>query len=564
MLCRVLTRPVRLGILGSTKGTSLQPIIDAIGAQTLNAKIELVISNKANSGILARSRLYGIKTLHISVNNYTREEYDDVISNELAIHDVDLVLLIGYMRILSGTFFNRFQNRCINVHPSLLPEFAGGMDLEVHKAVLEAKRKVTGCTVHLVSPKVDAGTIILQKQCNVDDNDTPESLKVKVQALEGSALIEAIRIFQENQYVPYWPTESPTTTAIDYKTAGVDIDEGEKLINLIQPFCRHTKRPGASSELGGFGGIFNLSEAGYENDETLLVAGADGVGTKLEIAQIMESHNTIGVDLVAMCANDVLVCGAEPLFFLDYFATGKLDAVVGADVVKGIAEGCQQCGMALIGGETAEMPGMYPGNSYDIAGFCVGAVKRSQLLPREVAVGDTLLGLPSSGFHSNGFSLVRKCIELHGLNYQDPGPFRSEYGTLGEALLEPTKLYPKLLLPLLEKELINGMAHITGGGITENLPRVLPTQIKAVINLAAWTLSPMFNWIQHESNLDDSNMLRTFNCGIGLILVVKPSNVPEVMQYFESLGEVVHIIGSLHDRDNEQQIEYEGNLCYVN
>lgn len=316
---------------------------------------------------------------------------------------------------------------------------------------------------------------------------------------------------------------------LTYRGAGVDIDAGEALVEAIKPLCKATRRPGCDADLGGFGGLFDLSQAGYDKGETVLVSGTDGVGTKLKIAQAVGKHDTIGIDLVAMCVNDILVCGAEPLFFLDYYATGALEVKEAAQVVAGIAEGCRQCGAALIGGETAEMAGMYKKGEYDLAGFSVGAVKRSEILPRGIIAGDVLIGLRSSGVHSNGYSLVRKCVERSGLSWHDPAPFQPS-DTLGDALLCPTKIYVANLMPLVKSGLLKGMAHITGGGLLDNLPRVLPDHLAAVVDLpsSGWELPPVFKWLQTLAHLPQNELLRTFNCGVGMVLVVCPTHVDEV------------------------------------
>lgn len=330
---------------------------------------------------------------------------------------------------------------------------------------------------------------------------------------------------------------------------GVDIDAGEALVQAIKPYCKSTLRTGCDAELGGFGGLFDLGQSGFPCDDTVLVSGTDGVGTKLKIAQAIGKHDTIGIDLVAMCVNDILVCGAEPLFFLDYYATGSLDVQAASDVIRGIAAGCRLAGCALIGGETAEMAGMYKAGEYDLAGFSVGAVRRGDILPRysDMAAGDVLIALPSSGVHSNGFSLVRKCVERAGLSWDSPVPFlhgESEHGggaTLGEALLTPTKIYVKELLPLVRRKLIKAMAHITGGGLLDNIPRVLPPGLKAVLQLTDGSLPPVFRWLQSIAHLPQEELLRTFNCGIGMVLVAAPSDVPAIMHALEASFIIGHL-----------------------
>ncbi len=344
---------------------------------------------------------------------------------------------------------------------------------------------------------------------------------------------------------------------ITYAEAGVDIDVGNALVRAIKPLARATRRPGADGDLGGFGGLFDLKRAGFK--DPILVAANDGVGTKLKIAIDTGRHATIGIDLVAMCVNDLVVQGAEPLFFLDYFACGRLDVGVAKDVIAGIAEGCRQAGAALIGGETAEMPGMYHGKDYDLAGFAVGAAERGELLPRDdIVVGDVLIGLPSSGVHSNGYSLVRRLVAEAGLDWDAPAPFgvlvsdlRSDtVSTLAESLLTPTRIYVKPLLAALTatggaKGAIKALSHITGGGPSENLPRVLPAGVAAEIDLAAWSAPAVFGWLAKAGRLGDTEMLRTFNCGIGMVVVADKARADAVLSALRAAGEAPVVIGSI-------------------
>ncbi|MEM7402338.1 MAG: phosphoribosylformylglycinamidine cyclo-ligase [Pseudomonadota bacterium] len=305
---------------------------------------------------------------------------------------------------------------------------------------------------------------------------------------------------------------------LSYKSAGVDIDAGNKLVDLIKPAIKSTHRPEVLSSIGGFGGLFALQQDKYK--QPILVSGTDGVGTKLKLAQQLNKHDTIGIDLVAMCVNDVIVQGAEPLFFLDYFATGKLAVNEAQQVVEGIAEGCRQSGAALIGGETAEMPGMYDAGEYDLAGFCVGVVERDQLIDgSKVSAGDAIIGLPSSGIHSNGFSLVNKIIETTNTSLDE----KIDGKDLGERLLEPTVIYTKIVLSLLEKLDVHGLCHITGGGLTENIPRIIPDGCCANIDTTSWQRSSVFDWLQKMGQVDETEMLRVFNCGMGM-LVILPSD----------------------------------------
>ncbi len=326
-----------------------------------------------------------------------------------------------------------------------------------------------------------------------------------------------------------------------YAKAGVDIAAGNALVKAIAPLAKSTARPGADASLGGFGGFFDLKAAGYR--DPLLVAANDGVGTKLKLAIETDRHDGVGVDLVAMCANDLIVQGAEPLFFLDYFATGKLEPGIAERVIAGIAEGCRQAGCALIGGETAEMPGMYASGDYDLAGFCVGAVERGEALTgADVQAGDAVLGLASSGVHSNGFSLVRRLAADKGWKLDRPALFDQER-LLIEALLEPTRIYVKSLLPLIRTRQIRALAHITGGGLLENIPRVLRDGLHATIDADAWEQPRLMAFLQAQGNIEPEEMARTFNCGIGMALIVAGNYVKDVSQALEHTGETVFVIG---------------------
>lgn len=325
-------------------------------------------------------------------------------------------------------------------------------------------------------------------------------------------------------------------TPLSYKDAGVDIEAGDELVNRIKSVSKATHRPEVIGGLGGFGALCNLPT---KFKDPVLVSGTDGVGTKLKLAIELNKHDTVGIDLVAMCVNDLLVTGAEPLFFLDYYASGKLDVDVAADVIKGIGDGCIQSGCALIGGETAEMPGMYQKGDYDLAGFCVGVVERAKIIDgSKVKVGDILIGLNSSGPHSNGFSLIRKILE------RDPNVL-SQNPKLAAELLEPTKIYVKPILAVLEQLDVHALAHITGGGITENLPRVLPEACGALIDRATWKQAACFDWLQKMGQVDELEMLKTFNCGIGMILIVAPDDAQNCLDLFAQLGEQAQIIGKV-------------------
>lgn len=334
-----------------------------------------------------------------------------------------------------------------------------------------------------------------------------------------------------------------TQESLSYRDAGVDIDAGDALVERIKPFAKKTLREGVLGGIGGFGALFEVPKR-YR--EPVLVSGTDGVGTKLKLAFELQRHDTVGIDLVAMSVNDILVQGAEPLFFLDYFACGKLDVDTAADVVKGIAQGCEYAGCALIGGETAEMPGMYPDGEYDLAGFAVGVVEKSAIIDGStIQAGDVVLGLPSSGAHSNGYSLIRKIIARA---QPDLAASFSDGKTLADAIMAPTRIYVKPLLALLQALPVKGMAHITGGGLTENVPRVLPENVKAVLKQSAWRRPPVFDWLQSAGNVADNEMHRVFNCGIGMVVVLARENVQQALHLLHAAGEHAVEIGRIESR----------------
>jgi phosphoribosylformylglycinamidine cyclo-ligase len=352
---------------------------------------------------------------------------------------------------------------------------------------------------------------------------------------------------------------SENKPGLTYSSSGVDIDAGNRLVDLIKPMVRATARAGADAEIGGFGGLFDLKAAGFK--DPVLVAATDGVGTKVKIAIETGVHGGIGIDLVAMSVNDLVVQGAEPLFFLDYFACGRLDPDATASIVAGIAEGCRESGCALIGGETAEMPGLYKDGDYDLAGFAVGAAERGTLLPTtNIAAGDAVIGLASSGVHSNGFSLVRKVVEQSRIAFDAPAPF-SPVMTLGGALLAPTKLYVKSCLRAIrETGGVKALAHITGGGFTDNIPRVLPKGFGVRIDLTTVPVLPVFKWLAKEGNIADLEMLRTFNCGIGMIAIVARDKIVDVMNVLSESGERVVDLGEVIETDSDERVVYESKL----
>jgi phosphoribosylformylglycinamidine cyclo-ligase len=349
------------------------------------------------------------------------------------------------------------------------------------------------------------------------------------------------------------------SNGLSYKQAGVDIDAGNALVEAIKPAVRSTRRSGADAEIGGFGGLFDLKAAGFV--DPILVAANDGVGTKLKIAIDTGNHRTIGQDLVAMCVNDIIVQGAEPLFFLDYFATGRLEVETGTAIVEGIAEGCRIAGCALIGGETAEMPGMYHDKDYDLAGFAVGAAERGTLLPRpDIAAGDVLVAIASSGVHSNGYSLVRKIVELSGIDWYLEAPFHKGV-TLSDALLTPTRIYVKPLLSALKAGIgIKALAHITGGGFIDNIPRVLPDALAADIDLDKVTVPKVFGWLAKIGGMSEREMLRTFNCGVGMLCAVAAEDADRLVAHLTEAGETAAIVGRLTERTGEP-VTFTGALA---
>ncbi len=338
---------------------------------------------------------------------------------------------------------------------------------------------------------------------------------------------------------------SSTAPSLSYKDAGVDIDAGNALIDRIKGVAKRTRRPEVMVGLGGFGALCELPE-GYK--KPVLVSGTDGVGTKLRLAMDADKHDTIGIDLVAMCVNDLVVCGAEPLFFLDYYATGKLNIDVAADVVKGIGEGCELSACSLVGGETAEMPGMYEGEDYDLAGFCVGVVEKEEIIDgSKVKAGDVLIGLGASGPHSNGYSLIRKIIDVSKADLDQ----KMDDGTLGDALLMPTRIYIKSVLNLIKSLPVHAISHITGGGLLENIPRVLPENTCAIINTQSWTMPTVFNWLQQQGNVNPTEMYRTFNCGVGMVICVSPENQQQALDLLNDNGEDAWVIGQIKEKNND-------------
>jgi phosphoribosylformylglycinamidine cyclo-ligase len=343
------------------------------------------------------------------------------------------------------------------------------------------------------------------------------------------------------------PLSSVNSGGLSYRDAGVDIDAGDRLVENIKPFAKRTMRPEVLGGLGGFGALVEISK---KYREPVLVSGTDGVGTKLKLAFELNRHDTVGIDLVGMSVNDILVQGAEPLFFLDYFACGKLDVDAATEVIKGIAAGCEQAGCALIGGETAEMPGMYPVGEYDLAGFAVGVVEKANIITgKEIAAGDVVIGLASNGAHSNGYSLVRKIIERSApdLNAKFDGE-----RTLADCIMAPTRIYVKPLLTLMQSITVKGMAHITGGGLTENVPRVLPENVVAAIDSRSWQMPKLFHWLREQGNVAEQEMYRTFNCGIGMVVIVNKSDADAALAQLNAAGETASVIGAIRARNGDE------------
>jgi phosphoribosylamine--glycine ligase/phosphoribosylglycinamide formyltransferase/phosphoribosylformylglycinamidine cyclo-ligase len=423
------------------------------------------------------------------------------------------------------------------VHDANLIAFHGGTKRQDENNVLSSGGRVltivaVDSSLHLAAARATAGADLIQLEGSFFRKDIARKELVRC------AICEHVH---------------NTDDGLTYKSAGVDIIAGEELVDKIKVFAGSTHRKGVMESLGGFGALFDLKASGFI--DPILVSGTDGVGTKLRVALQSKHYNTVGIDLVAMCVNDILVQGAEPLFFLDYFACGQLEVDLAAEVIEGIAKGCRDSGCALVGGETAEMPGMYSDEDFDLAGFCVGAVDRGHLLPRtaDMRVGDVIIGLPSSGVHSNGFSLVRKLVSSLGLQYEDPCPFDSNT-TLGQALLVPTELYVKPLLSVVRSRLVKGLAHITGGGLTQNIPRILPKNLTADLDASKWNIPPVFEWIMREGHVKEEDMLVTFNCGIGMTVIVDPKDADFVLKQIHANGITkATVIGTLVERKTTEE-----------
>lgn len=591
---RCLDAPLKLGVLGSTRGTSLQAVLDAVSDGSLkNVELACVLSNKKDAGLLERCRPHCANVQHIPAKKgEERAAYDARLTQKLLDAGVEIIVCVGWMRIFSPEFCRAWRGRCVNVHPSLLPKHGGLMDLDVHASVLKAGDAETGCTVHLVTEDVDGGAVLVQKTVSVAKADTKESLKAEVQALEGPCLVAAVDALKRGdagaRFAPRPRGEEEAVIAsgsipLTYAAAGVSIDAGNELVERIKPLAKATTIPGCEGSLGGFGSVFDLAKAGFGGPDVLLVSGTDGVGTKLRLAQraslIGDAQSKqaiaqgLGIDLVAMCANDIACMGAQPLWFLDYYATGALDIEACAGFVAGVADGCAKSGCALSGGETAEMPGLYGPGDFDVAGFCVGAVRKADLLPRcdEMQAGDVLIGVASSGIHANGFSLVRKALAkfakaqnssisaLLDAPASSVGAGGSE--SLASVLLEPTRLYASTMAAVRQVKGLRGAAHITGGGLTENLPRALPDHLRAVCK--PWVLTPLFEWLRAAcGGLPDDELLRTFNAGIGLVLVVSAADAAALKAALAAANEGGIIdLGVLEAKAGKPDCEVIGAMC---
>lgn len=500
----VNSKHLNIGIIGSTKGSSLQLLLDSINDGNVNATVSVVISNRKDAFILDRARNYGISSIYLPYKaSIGKENYDRHIVNLLRLYKVDVVYLIGYNRIVTPVLISEYKRHIFNIHPSLLPTGKGLWNDKVHEHILETRQKFTGCTLHHVTEEVDGGNILLQRQfrINYDVEPTIEELKKSVQQLESMVIVDSVKIL--------------CNEGLNYKQCGVDVDKGNSLVKSIKEISKEM-----DEHIGGFC-------ATYEHNGKLLGAATDGVGTKLDLAIKLNKFDTIGIDLVAMSINDLLVCGVKPMFFLDYIAVDKLDVVKCEIIIKGINEGCQQAKCQLIGGETAEMKGLYYKDKFDLAGFAVGEVVDK--LPREIQEGYYIYGMKSSGIHSNGYTLVNKLLEKCDYDVGDLDI---------NQFLEPTKIYGQLIeLMGHYGHKLRGMAHITGGGIIDNLPRIMPNGLTFKVKM--WQFPEIFQWIQQQANMSDWEMLRTFNCGYGIVMVFNEKLETPELDDMDYLGQVI-------------------------
>ncbi|KFM79800.1 Trifunctional purine biosynthetic protein adenosine-3, partial [Stegodyphus mimosarum] len=548
----------RVGVLSSGKGTNLQALIDySQNSYNLNTTEISVIVSDTESKVLEQMKAK-VPTKVLNSNNYkTAEDFDMAIHETLNSYNVDIVCLDEFSRNISDSFVELWRGKILNVYPSLLPAFKCA---NVHEEVLNLGARITGCTVYIVEPEGKIGEIIDQAAVCLEAHETIETLKKKVTQLQYCIYPKAVELFARKIIGSCSNIEQLDDDISDLSLMHLKSPSDFDLQAQISTLMKSTERPG-SCKTASVCGIFNLKDSGYQLP--YLVSGTDGVGTKLKIAQACNKHDTIGIDLVAMCVNDILTHGAEPLFFLESLDCGNTNPENILNVIAGIAEGCKQAKCALIGAEICQMPDIYLNSkclpdleNYDVVGYAEGAVMDKNLLPclDEIKSDDTVIGLMSSGIHSNGYSLVRKIVEIKNLRYQDPAPF-DKAQTLGEALLTPTKIYVQSVLPLMKKGLIKAAAHITGGGLTENIPRVLPQTCQVVLDGNKWVVPPVLKWIAQEGNLSAKEMLKTFNCGIGMVLIISKEHENEVLESLKLSGETSAIIGYVKQREEGKLIK---------
>ena len=478
---KIIDRKMNIAILGTTNGTSSQLLIDKIKSKELNAEIKIIISNKRYSGILERAKDNNIPFLYLPFKKHTKEDYDKMIVNILKLYDVDIIFLIGYMRIVTSELINHYRNRLFNIHPSLLPKYSGGMDLNVHREVINNNELYSGYTLHKVTEIVDGGEIMLQEQVKLD-NDDEYTLKDKVQELEMKCIVNCVKLCINGQY-NIWGS---------YKDSGVDVEKGNK-------FVRKIKELNTTSNIGGFCSILDMNNHFYG-------ISTDGVGTKLELAKKYDKYDGIGIDLVAMSVNDLIANGIRPKYFLDYLAIEKLDIEMNYKIIKSIVKGCEISGCELVGGETAEMTSVYYSGGFDLAGFALGESINNVIIPYNINKGNIILGIKSSGVHSNGYTLINKLLKYNHYNINK--------------LLEPTKIYTEVI-EILERypTFVNGISHITGGGFKDNINRILHGNLQYKLT-KDWEFPDVFKWIQKYSMMSKNEMMNTFNCGYGMILIV--------------------------------------------
>ncbi|XP_054719716.1 trifunctional purine biosynthetic protein adenosine-3-like [Uloborus diversus] len=555
-----------IGVLASCDNNSLRALIKFTeNSNNISAaKIKVVVSNTENNADIDFAQSIGIPVVVVNENTFTsKQEYENAVHSVLEKYRAQIVCIDGSINV-SDSFIGLWKGKLLKSYPTLVPAFDGA---DIYKQVLDMKVRITGCSICFVEPENKQGAIVEQAAISVDADDTIKVLREKILQLEQHVYTKALELVASGKVT--YNTESRVSRLDDdsHESPFVDSNIAE-CIKLMQPLVEQTKRSGFVEKIGSSCGIFDLEAAGYQFP--YLVSGTDGVGTKLKIAQICNKHDSIGIDLVAMCVNDILTHGAEPLFFMQCFDCGKANPDVVPKVVSGIVEGCKQANCSLIGSELSQVPDVYLYNkhgvanyeNYDVVGYAEGALIKSNLLPKsdKIQEGDVVIGMESSGIHSNGFSLVRKLVELRNLRYKDPAPFDKSQ-TLGEALLVPTKIYVQSLLPLMKKGCIKAAAHITGGGIVENIPRVLPATHRVVLDATKWTLPNVMRWIAKEGCITEKEMLKTFNCGIGMALIVSKDKVPEVLAFLKESGETASVIGEVQREDKGKAKVEVQNFC---